>query len=263
MNNLIKYPSTIHLETSGIQKNDSEDVVPFFKLKGKYIVIEEKIDGGNAGISFDSDANLLLQSRGHYLTGHDLKHFDLFKTWAKSIENHLFDMLTDRYIMYGEWMYALHSIYYDNLDHYFYEFDIWDKVNKVFLSTERRHEMIKKLPINIESVKVLKSGYFNSLEEITSLVGISSFISENAYSDLVERMEKENYPQSDKDLLSKLNKDRLMEGLYLKWEEDGVTKGRYKFVRRDFTQTIIDGEAHWNTRNIISNKVVDLSELYT
>ena len=262
MNNIVKYPSTKHIETSGIQKGDSKDVVSIKELNNKFLVIEEKIDGANSGISFSSEGELLLQSRGHYLKGHDLKHFDLFKTWSQAIENQLFDILTDRYIMYGEWMYALHSVYYDQLDHYFYEFDIWDKFNEVFLSTEERMKILSISTVPIISVKVLKQGFFHSLEEIISLVSKSNFISDNAFQDLKDQMDKENYPQSDKDLLSNLNNGRMMEGLYLKWEEDGVVKGRYKYVRPDFTQTILDGDAHWNTRNIIPNKVIDLSKLY-
>ena len=29
-----------------------------------------------------------------------------------------------------------------------------------------------------------------------------------------------------------------MEGLYLKWEEDGIVKGRFKYVRSGFVQSI-------------------------
>ena len=58
--------------------------------------------------------------------------------------------------MYGEWLYAKHSVYYDLLPHYFMEFDVFDKVDKVFLSTKRRMELLKDLPV--ESVKVLADG---------------------------------------------------------------------------------------------------------
>ena len=47
-----------------------------------------------------------------------------------------------------------------------------------------------------------------------------------------------------------------MEGLYIKWEEDGVVKGRYKFVRESFTNAIMDQEQHWHDRPIIQNKLI-------
>jgi len=43
--------------------------VPFSYIKGKYLVVEEKIDGANSAISFSENGELLLQSRGQYLTG--------------------------------------------------------------------------------------------------------------------------------------------------------------------------------------------------
>ena len=58
---------------------------------GKYIVIEEKVDGANAAISFSDSGELLLQSRGHYLTGgYRERHFNLFKQWASIHQNEFY-----------------------------------------------------------------------------------------------------------------------------------------------------------------------------
>jgi predicted kinase len=43
--------------------------VPFSELTGRHVVVEEKVDGANAAISFDARGCLWLQSRGHFLTG--------------------------------------------------------------------------------------------------------------------------------------------------------------------------------------------------
>lgn len=51
--------------------------------------------------------------------------------------------------------------------------------------------------------------------------------------------------------------DERMEGLYIKWEEDGVVKGRYKLVRETFTSSILDQETHWHDRPIVQNRLVD------
>lgn len=57
--------------------------VPLCELDGKHLVVEEKMDGANAGISFGGDGELLIQSRGHFLTGGwRERHFDLLKSWA-------------------------------------------------------------------------------------------------------------------------------------------------------------------------------------
>ncbi len=50
-------------------------------------MIEEKLDGANAGISLGEDGRLRLQSRGHVLVGGAReKHWDLFKQWARTHE---------------------------------------------------------------------------------------------------------------------------------------------------------------------------------
>ena len=133
---ILKYPRTPHLEGSRLQAGDEDlSQVPFSHLKGKYLVIEEKVDGANTAISFDTDGTLLLQSRGHYLTGgYRERHYNLFKQWANVHKEEFYKVLGSRYIMYGEWLYAKHTVYYDELPHYFMEFDVYDRVEKIFLS---------------------------------------------------------------------------------------------------------------------------------
>ena len=66
---IFKYPRTAHIEGSRLQPGDEDlSSVPFEELKGRHLVLAEKMDGANCAISFD-DHDMLLQSRGHYLTG--------------------------------------------------------------------------------------------------------------------------------------------------------------------------------------------------
>ena len=76
-----KYPRTPHIEGSRLQPGDEDlSQVPFESVRGKHLVIEEKCDGANSAVSFDADGTLLLQSRGHYLTGgYRERHFNLMK----------------------------------------------------------------------------------------------------------------------------------------------------------------------------------------
>ena len=82
---LFKYPRTRHVEGSRLQPGDQDlEQVAWSSLAGRHLVIEEKVDGANAGVSFTAGGALRLQSRGHYLTGGGReKHFALFKTWAE------------------------------------------------------------------------------------------------------------------------------------------------------------------------------------
>ena len=153
-----KYPRTPHIEGSRLQPGD-EDLgqVPFAEIRGRALVVEEKIDGANSGVSFDDRGQLQLQSRGHFLTGGPReRHFHLLKTWAATHQDGLREALGARYIMYGEWMYARHTVFYDWLPHYFLEFDILDRETGAFLDTPSRRALLEGLPV--VGVPVLHAG---------------------------------------------------------------------------------------------------------
>ena len=125
---IFRYPRTHHLEGSRLQPGDQDlEQVPLAELRGTYCVIEEKLDGANAGMSLDDTGRVRLQSRGHVLVGGPReKHWDLFKQWARTHEAVLARKLAGL-TLYGEWLYAKHTIFYDELPHYFLEFDIRDE----------------------------------------------------------------------------------------------------------------------------------------
>ena len=155
------------MQGSRLQAGDEDlSQIPFSEILGKHIVIEEKIDGANSAISFDEDGNLLLQSRGHYLRGgYNERHYNLMKRWANANSEILYESLESRYIMYGEWMYAKHTVFYDALSDYFMEFDIFDRERGVFLYTDSRRKITEPMRI-ISSVPVLASGVFHKKENI-------------------------------------------------------------------------------------------------
>jgi hypothetical protein len=73
--------------------------------------VEEKIDASNSGISFGASGQVLLQSRGHFLGGGPReKQLGLFKSWTSCHRWELWAALGVRYVMYGEWVYAKHTI---------------------------------------------------------------------------------------------------------------------------------------------------------
>ena len=81
---MIKYPRTPHLEGSRMQPGDEDlSQIPFAEIAGRNLAVEEKCDGANSAISFSAEGELLLQSRGHYLTGgYREREFNLMKQWA-------------------------------------------------------------------------------------------------------------------------------------------------------------------------------------
>ena len=248
---LKKYPRTPHLEGSRLQPGDEDlSQIPFSCIRGRHIVVEEKIDGANTAISFSPEGELLLQSRGHYLTGgYRERHYNFLKQWAAIHADAFFEVLGTRYILYGEWMYAKHTVFYDRLPHYFLEFDIFDRQEQVFLSTPRRHEMLKKLPV--VSVPVLAEGEFARKEDLIALLGDSRFISDDHIVSLRRISEKLGLDPERQ--CRETDASRTMEGLYIKLEENGRVVDRLKFVRPSFLQTVDLSETHWLDRPIIPN----------
>jgi hypothetical protein len=248
---VFKYPRTQHIESSRLQVGDEDlDSVPFSAIAGRYLVIEEKVDGANSGISFSSDGQMLLQSRGHYLTGGAReKHFNLFKRWAYSLSGRFWNVLGDRYILYGEWLYAKHTVFYDLLPHYFLEYDVLDLKEQQFLSTQKRKELLEHSPVI--AVSISYEGTLSKQKQLVSYLGRSHYITDDRTQKLQQICAEKNLDwervQKQTDL------SNLMEGLYVKVETESTVLAIYKFVRNSFLTTMLNSEGHWLDRPIIPN----------
>lgn len=258
---LLKYPRTPHLEGSRLQPGDEGQAhVRLSALLGARVVIEEKLDGANAAVSFTAAGELLLQSRGHYLTGGGReRQFALLRQWAAAHEGRLLERLEDRFVLYGEWLYAKHSISYDRLPHYFCEFDVFDRVEGIFLSTVRRRQLLQGSPV--VSVPVLHTGTMpRSTRQLRTLIRPSLARSarwRDAFEAAVRRQGLDlalAWRQTDPSELS--------EGLYVKVEDEHAVLGRFKWVRPDFVQTILDSGSHHSTRPIIPNGLAEGVDLF-
>jgi RNA ligase len=250
---MFKYPRTHHLEGSRLQPGDEDlESVPLSDLAGSRLVVEEKLDGGNAGISFDADGRMYLQSRGHFLEGGGReRHFDLFKTWASRWRRELWGTLGPRYVLYGEWLYAKHTIFYDALPHYFLEFDILDLETDRFLATVERRRLLAGLPVR--SVPVLHEGPIADPAALKALLGPSAFKTQ-AWRDRLAAAAGAA-PHDPALVQRQTDPSPLMEGLYIKVEEHGAVAGRFKYVRHDFLRVVIDSESHWQSRPILPNRL--------
>src|SRR5262249_32055145 len=161
------------------------------------------------------EGDLLLQSRGHFLDGGAReRQFALFKTWANAHKQALWKLLGTRYVLYGEWLYAKHTIFYDALPHYFLEFDILDTEDGSFLSTAQREEMLADSPV--VSVPVLWSGAAKSLAHLKSLVTPSLYKSAN-WRDCLQ-FTTEARGQNVELVRWQTDNSDLAEGLYIKVE---------------------------------------------
>lgn len=274
MQAITKYPRTRHIQGSRLQPGDEDlSQVAFDELRGRHLVIEEKVDGAQMGISFTAEGQLRLQSRGHFLTGGSAfeAQFGIVKAWAQTHRAVLREILGSRYIMYGECLYASHTVFYDALPHYFLEFDVWDCEGTVHLSTDLRRILFDSSPV--VSVPVLHEGPVSTLDELVSLVRPSLYKTAR-WKEAYERSAEDAGVASDR-AWTRVDRSDLAEGVYVKWEEDGqvvrwlataddkptVREGRYKWVRSDFHQRIPDvndshhGSGHVGPRTIIPNQL--------
>jgi ATP-dependent RNA circularization protein (DNA/RNA ligase family) len=217
-----KFPSTPHLA-----------IVPGVDIRGDKVLteserdaflaheltVEEKVDGANLGLSFDGNGNIRVQNRGAYLHLPGLGQWKKLGDWLARRTDALFEHLSDRYILFGEWCYAQHSIFYDCLPDWFLAFDIYDRENGLFLATDRRDQIIADL--HISRVPAIARGRFTYLE-IQKLLSQSKLSSQPA------------------------------EGLYLRIDRGDWLAQRAKLVRPLFIQAV---EQHWSRSPIRPNQL--------
>lgn len=183
------------------------------------LVVEEKIDGANLGLSFDSEGNIQIQNRGSYLHLPGVGQWKKLGEWLAPRNDMLFEHLSDYFILFGEWCYAQHSIFYDHLPDWFLGFDVYDKRFGRFLSSERREALFRKM--YIAQVPVLARGRF-TYPEVQMFLATSKFSNQPA------------------------------EGIYLRFDQDGWLEQRAKLVRPTFIQSV---NQHWSRLAIRANQL--------
>jgi hypothetical protein len=238
----IKYPRTPHLFGSTGTPDDKHlgEAESLGFIADESLIVEEKIDGTNVGIHFADDGDLVLQCRGHLITEGMHPQYDLFKQWAAVKRSVLEERLELRYILFGEWLYARHSIHYRQIPHYFFEFDIYDKEDQAFLSLERRLEILDGS--GIHTVPVIHRGPVKR-KLLEKLIGPSSY-------------------DSHFDNPATGRADNLMEGIYLRTEDDEGVTGRAKFVRPEFVEKIKQS-THWQYQVMVPNLLRDGTDIWS
>lgn len=221
-----KFPRTPHLFGSLSTRDDrvlsEKETARVLSLP---LLIQEKIDGANVGISFDraDDGELVevIQNRGHYLgPGDHAQYGPLWPFLYERLEP-LKECLTDQKILFGEWCYAKHSCTYDRLPSFFIAFDLYDKETMTFAS--RKHLALVCEKAQCSMVPLIAEGKIvKSTQELDKLIGPSAFGPERA------------------------------EGVYLRHENEHLLLARYKWVRKDFTAGITE---HWQSKPLSPNKL--------
>lgn len=218
-----KFPSTPHLFWLGQDEVRNDKVFTAAEADSflsKPVVVEEKIDGANLGLSFDTRGRLRLQNRASWLEGKLSGQWQRLREWVAKNESPLREILPPGHVLFGEWCFAMHSIHYDQLPDWFLAFDVFDPALGKFWSSSRRNSLAAAAKVYV--VPRVTQGVFSRAKIEDLLNGKSSF------------------------------SDSACEGLYFRHEDEKWLLRRAKLVRSGFTQAISE---HWSRQPLIPNAI--------
>lgn len=218
-----KFPHTPHLLWLGTgSPRDDKMLAPaeIADFLSDEVIVEEKVDGANLGLSLGPDGRVRAQSRGNYLApGRSHAQWNLLWPWLAERRAELEDGLRSGLLLYGEWCYARHTVPYDLLPDWFLGFDIFEIESGRFWSADRRNAWLHQR--GLFSIPEVTRGRLQ-LKQVAPLLGASA----------VGRVP--------------------IEGIYLRRERGGCLQARAKVVSAAFKQQI---EEHWTRRSVVPNQL--------
>ena len=176
---------------------------------GDYIVIQEKIDGANAAIRYDSETDTIkAQSRKNILgIGNNLRGF---YEWSQTLDKELVKyILGTRYILFGEWL-VPHSVEYPNEKYnnaYFY--DIYDTVEQKYLPQTEVRQRIGEL--GLTCVPIFYEGEFKSWKHCMSFVGKTELGGEHGEGIVIKNQTMLNNPNTRQPFYIKIVAEKFQE----------------------------------------------------
>lgn len=215
------------------------------------VLIQEKMDGSNAGMMFDQDkigskdGHIHVRNRDHVLRKNYLVNknssakvqFLPFFNEAHSMQKSLakINKECDQIVgVFGEWMYALHSTMYDELPSSFFAFDIWLSRDKKFLEPVKAHQLLIESGFEVPHTKMLQNDI--SIENLEETI-------KNVLSEQQENEWKSFYNETSPD---------KSEGVYIKIgnPEANFLINRFKMVRADYQSNL-----YWDEKKINRQKI--------
>jgi len=223
-----KFPRTRHLLNLGSATRD-DLIIPETDLPryfSRCVTIEEKIDGANLGFSLSSDLSVLVQNRSHYVNASDAAQFAQLDRWLDSHGPALISVLhrdptlPERFILFGEWVVALHTVHYTALPDAFLAFDLYDRLEDRFATPGILRGVLAGS--GIHAVPILWEGGVLDEGELLKFLDRKSAFGEEA-----------------------------VEGVVVRWDSGE----RAKVVRSGFV-----AGRHWSKNALVKNGVVGWSE---
>lgn len=226
MSAFFRFPHTPHLAwlSPGTPRDDkvlaADEAAAL--LAGE-VIVEEKLDGANLGISLAEDGALRFQNRGQYLRPPFAGQFRRLSDWIATHEEALRSDLSPGLMLFGEWCAARHSVAYDRLPDWLIVFDVYDRSEDQFFSTARRDALAERLSLAV--VRTVSRG-------------------RTTLADLTRRLHAE----------PSRYREGPIEGFVIRMQTSDWLLARAKLVHPGFVQSIDD---HWRRRRIEWNRVAN------
>jgi len=197
--------------------------------KGDNIIIQEKIDGSNAGFRRVGD-KLIAYSRNNEL--HEGLTLNGFYQFVQSLNPQIF---VEGYIYFGEWLRAKHKIDYSKRTADFYMFDLYDVDNECYCDyTDAK--FVAEL-IGLTFVPIFYEGEYIDFEHLMSFVGKSD-IAEHGEGIVVKNTNYRN--QYGNQIYVKLVTEEFAETQKQKLPKDPTGYGLNKFVAEFLTPARVE-----------------------
>ncbi|KXW57219.1 hypothetical protein FEMY_22580 [Ferrovum myxofaciens] len=228
MADFFRFPHTPHLAWLGEGSPRDDKVMSpneVTALLAGDVVVEEKLDGANVGLSLALDGSLRAQNRGQYLAEPHAGQFARLPSWLAQHGEGLRAVLKPNLILFGEWCAARHSLGYATLPDWFLLFDVYDRSADRFWSSARR----------------------NALARSAGLVTVPQVLHGKATVPTLKKLVG--------DTASRYRAGAL-EGVVIRRESADWCEARAKLVCPDFTQAI---DTHWRKRALEWNRIVNSS----
>lgn len=193
-----------------------------------HLSLEEKVDGANMGFSLDFNKTIRVQNRSHWINSTDHVQFKGLDRWIAEHSQALMSILyrdeqyPERYLLYGEWVVATHSIHYETLPDRFLAFDLYDRLECAYVSRRILARLLDgkgicQVPLLVSCTAISRTKVMAYLEQTSAF------------------------------------STQRIEGVYVRYEDEKRSKTveRGKIVRGDF----ISGNEHWSKGQIRFNGI--------